>query len=236
MGAIGLALPWLLMMISLSQNPIKKTTRTSSSSSVDLKHLKMDVSAIANGDFTSLTGTWQNSAGLTLIFDKSGLISPSANKVTAIRYRDGFARAILTNKKESSDAYRDGVGIWFYPQGIATRVNGYKQDKDSIVISSSGNGEDNPYFKVSIATRLTDSGEADTSSDYTNANIDEVAGTYTLTKAADVKASPDSSAKTVATYATGQSINYDQLVTVDKQQWLSYLSSSGERRYVLMKK
>ncbi|MBM7642296.1 SH3 domain-containing protein [Streptococcus loxodontisalivarius] len=233
LGAIGLALPWLLMIISLNQNPINKTSSSSSSTSIDLTNLKMDPTAISNGDYTSLTGTWENSAGLTIIFDSKGMVSPAKNKISSVAYKDGYARAILTNSSGASDAYRDGAGIWFYPAGVANVVNNSKQDQDSIVIASNISTEDDPYFKVSTATSLTDSGETDSSSS-SDSNVKESSGTYTLTASADVKNSPDTSAKTVATYSAGQTINYDQIVTSGKKQWLSYLSTTGERRYVLM--
>lgn len=58
------------------------TSTTASSSSSDTTTLasgKMDINAIANGDFSSIKGTWQNAAGYAMVFNETGLASGDSN-------------------------------------------------------------------------------------------------------------------------------------------------------------
>lgn len=50
--------------------------------------------------------------------------------------------------------------------------------------------------------------------------------------ALNVRNSPSTSAKIVATYKKGQTFNYDSYIDAGGYRWLSYVSFSGERRYV----
>ncbi|MGT2948772.1 SH3 domain-containing protein [Streptococcus devriesei] len=58
-------------------------------------------------------------------------------------------------------------------------------------------------------------------------------GTYTFTKEVSVKNAAKMSSPTQFTFRAGESINYDKVLTADGHQWLSYVSYSGIRRYVL---
>ena len=58
-----------------SQKTTKTTTASSSSSSKEeIMAASLDPVAIANGDFTSIQGTWTNSDGHSLTFDETGLV------------------------------------------------------------------------------------------------------------------------------------------------------------------
>ncbi|MFR3849936.1 MAG: DUF6287 domain-containing protein [Streptococcus salivarius] len=46
-------------------------TEDSSSESKSNKETGMDINAIQNGDFSSIAGTWKNSKGYTMTFDKN---------------------------------------------------------------------------------------------------------------------------------------------------------------------
>ena len=65
----------------------------------------MDIYAIANGDYSSITGIWQNSKGQRLAFDKNGLISGGAIK--SVNLHGNIAGA---------DA--GSFGISFIPKGV----------------------------------------------------------------------------------------------------------------------
>lgn len=59
-------------------------------------------------------------------------------------------------------------------------------------------------------------------------------GKYNFTSSKEVKNSPSLSAKTEFTLRSGDSVNYDKVLTADGRQWISYVSYSGVRRYVLL--
>ena len=57
-------------------------------------------------------------------------------------------------------------------------------------------------------------------------------GTYTFTGRASIKAEAKVSSPELAYYDKGMSVNYDRVLTADGRQWLSYVTTSGARRYV----
>ena len=57
-------------------------------------------------------------------------------------------------------------------------------------------------------------------------------GTYTFTGRASIKAEAKVSSPELAYYDKGMSVNYDKVLTADGRQWLSYVTTSGARRYV----
>lgn len=58
-------------------------------------------------------------------------------------------------------------------------------------------------------------------------------GRFTLTVSAiNVRDQPSRQGAVVATYTRGQSFNYDGYIITDAHVWLSYIASSGKRRYV----
>ena len=57
-------------------------------------------------------------------------------------------------------------------------------------------------------------------------------GTYTFTGRASIKAEAKVSSPELAYYDKGMSVNYDKVLTADGHQWLSYVTTSGARRYV----
>ncbi|MFS9103386.1 LD-carboxypeptidase LdcB/DacB [Streptococcus salivarius] len=57
-------------------------------------------------------------------------------------------------------------------------------------------------------------------------------GRYTFTDRASIKAEAKVSSPELAYYDKGMSVNYDKVLTADGRQWLSYVTTSGNRRYV----
>ena len=57
-------------------------------------------------------------------------------------------------------------------------------------------------------------------------------GTYTFTGRASIKAEAKVSSPELAYYDKGMTVNYDKVLTADGHQWLSYVTTSGVRRYV----
>ena len=57
-------------------------------------------------------------------------------------------------------------------------------------------------------------------------------GRYTFTGRTSIKAEAKVSSPELAYYDKGMSVNYDKVLTADGRQWLSYVTTSGARRYV----
>ena len=57
-------------------------------------------------------------------------------------------------------------------------------------------------------------------------------GRYTFTGRASIKAEAKVSSPELAYYDKGMNVNYDKVLTADGRQWLSYVTTSGARRYV----
>ena len=94
----------------------------------------MNLSAIQNGDFSSISGTWRNSAGVELVFGEHGLVSD--NSQVSIEYSkeiDHYLKATLLPKNGGAG----GSAIAFLPAGIPLTMaitsspeNGYKDPSD----------------------------------------------------------------------------------------------------------
>lgn len=66
-----------------------------------------------------------------------------------------------------------------------------------------------------------------------NMGLTPAKGTATVTvDALNVRNSPDKNSASVGVYTNGQTFNYDGYVTNNGYVWLSYISYSGERRFV----
>ena len=57
-------------------------------------------------------------------------------------------------------------------------------------------------------------------------------GVYTFTGRASIKAEPKTSSPELAYYDAGNTVNYDKVLFADGHYWISYLSFSGNRRYI----
>lgn len=57
-------------------------------------------------------------------------------------------------------------------------------------------------------------------------------GVYTFTGRSSIKAEPKISSPELAYYEAGNTVNYDKVLFADGHYWISYLSFSGNRRYI----
>lgn len=57
-------------------------------------------------------------------------------------------------------------------------------------------------------------------------------GSYTVKYTTNIRNAPSTSASIVGTYAPGESFNYDSYIDTNGYRWYSYISYSGQRRYV----
>ena len=60
-----------------------------------------------------------------------------------------------------------------------------------------------------------------------------ITGTYTFTKPSSIKAQPSVASPELAYYDKVMSVRYDKVLTADSHTWLSYVTYSGLRRYVV---
>ena len=89
------------------------------------------------------------------------------------------------------------------------------------------------YVTTSGARRYVDiaAAKAEASQPTAKPNLPE-SGRYTFTGRASIKAEAKVSSPELAYYDKGMSVNYDKVLTADGRQWLSYMTTSGARRYV----
>ena len=93
----------------------------------------MDITAIQNGDFSSVSGTWRNSTGIEFTFDKNGLVSDySQISIEHAKEIDHYLKASSVSKDGGA-----GAAIAFLPAGIPITMsvtsstdNGYTDSSD----------------------------------------------------------------------------------------------------------
>ena len=89
------------------------------------------------------------------------------------------------------------------------------------------------YMTASGARRYVDiaAAKAEASQPTAKPSLPE-SGRYTFTGRASIKAEAKVSSPELAYYDKGMSVNYDKVLTADGHTWLSYMTASGNRRYV----
>ena len=93
----------------------------------------MDISAIQNGDFSSVSGTWRNRSGIEFTFDKNGLVSDKSKiSIEHAEEIDHYLKANSVSKDGGA-----GAAIAFLPAGIPITMsvtsstdNGYTDSSD----------------------------------------------------------------------------------------------------------
>ena len=112
--------------------------------------------------------------------------------------------------------------------GFIVRFQAGKEAKD---IHDSGLSLEE-YFGIEGGDYATSSKPAESKPATTGAINLPATGTYTFTGRASIKAEAKVSSPELAYYDKGMSVNYDKVLTADGRQWLSYMTTSGARRYV----
>lgn len=110
----------------------------------------VDVSAMANGDYSSLVGTWTDKNGTSIIVNSQTNVSVISNGVRADNYHIKLTmvdNGILYGGLVSPEGY--GLGSFMIiPAGIATPFNGVVYQEDVISHGQTANADLEPFFKA----------------------------------------------------------------------------------------
>ena len=111
----------------------------------------MDINALANGDFSSITGTWQDDLGNQLVFDANGLLShtyrgneSSDYTLTNSQVYEGKFGAFLTHKSGNQVASFTAI-----PKGARLYDTGSENPKERILVGQDFTyASQHPYYRV----------------------------------------------------------------------------------------
>ncbi|CBJ22526.1 hypothetical protein smi_1282 [Streptococcus mitis B6] len=110
------------------------TNLISEESSLPAESKGMDISAIQNRDFSSVSGTWRNRSGIEFTFDKNGLVSDQSKiSIEHAKEIDHYLKANSISKDGGA-----GAAIAFLPAGVSLTMsvtsspdNGYTDPSDT---------------------------------------------------------------------------------------------------------
>ena len=111
----------------------------------------IDVNALANGDFSSIAGTWQDDLGNQLVFDANGLLSHTYRGNESSDYTivdgqifEGKYTAILANKAGHHIASLTAI-----PKGARLYDTGSENPKERILVGQDFTyASQHPYYRV----------------------------------------------------------------------------------------
>ena len=111
----------------------------------------IDVNALANGDFSSIAGTWQDDLGNQLVFDANGLLShtyrgneSSDYTLTNSQVYEGKFGAFLTHKSGNQVASFTAI-----PKGARLYDTGSENRKERILVGQDFTyASQHPYYRV----------------------------------------------------------------------------------------
>ena len=196
----------------------------------------MDVSAVARGQFDSITGTWKSSDGSRLVFNNTSLVGDITAQGQATvhnyvhpkdNYQEGSGKYDATLSRDRGDTSGIVGDISFVSKKAA--ISGPSYEQDTIQVTSTSGTK--VYFKESDNVTLPKDVTVTDNQLPIDGGIAE-SGSYTLTKRTAVKNTPSDTAPVEFYLEAGDKINFDLKVTQDGHSWISYISYSGVRRYV----
>lgn len=127
--------PPLLNQDTFSWKSVTKPISGETTPSQEIKG--MNLSSIQNGDFSSISGTWRNSAGVELVFDKHRLVSDNSQvSIEHAKEIDHYLKTSLLPKNGGAG----GSALAFLPAGVSLTMS---------ITSSS----DNSYTDTSDTTK-----------------------------------------------------------------------------------
>ena len=112
----------------------------------------MDVNALANGDFSSIAGTWQDDLGNQLVFDANGLVTLQRNNGETLNHNVIYNGHVEGDKFRADFGY-NGAGssdpLFAVPVGVALPLNGAPAPKEQIMLGSDAiSSVQHPYYRV----------------------------------------------------------------------------------------
>lgn len=227
---------------SQSQAPKSSSDSQTSSSQAQAKTdmqvttVDMDVSAVARGQFDSIAGTWKSSDGSRLVFNNTSLVGDITAQGQATvhnyvhpkdNYQEGSGKYDATLSRDRGDTSGIVGDISFVSKKAA--ISGPSYEQDTIQVTSTDGTK--VYFKESDNVTLPKDVTVTDNQLPIDGGIAE-SGSYTLTKRTAVKNTPSDTAPVEFYLEAGDKINFDMKVTQDGHSWISYISYSGDRRYV----
>jgi len=111
-----------------------------------------DVNALANGDFSSIAGTWQDDLGNQLVFDANGLVTLQRNNGETLNHNAIYNGHVEGDKFRADFGY-NGAGssdpLFAVPVGVALPLNGAPAPKEQIMLGSDAiSSAQHPYYRV----------------------------------------------------------------------------------------
>ena len=112
----------------------------------------IDVNALANGDFSSISGTWQDDLGNQLVFDANGLVTLQRNNGETLNHNAIYNGHVEGDKFRADFGY-NGAGssdpLFVVPVGVALPLNGAPAPKEQIMLGSDAiSSAQHPYYRV----------------------------------------------------------------------------------------
>ena len=112
----------------------------------------IDVNALANGDFSSVAGTWQDDLGNQLVFDANGLVTLQRNNGETLNHNVIYNGHVEGDKFRADFGY-NGAGssdpLFAVPVGVALPLNGAPAPKEQIMLGSDAiSSAQHPYYRV----------------------------------------------------------------------------------------
>lgn len=151
----------------------------------------------------------------------------------------------VSNVPQNANIKQVKLGVW-------TSSNG----QDDLVWYNATKQMDGTYkASISIAQHKEERGEYNIQLQYVTTNHDKITvtstkttvaeaprpssglpsrGTYYFKQRVGIKSEPKLSSPNLAYYDLGYSVNYDSIIMSEGREWLSYISYSGNRRYVML--
>ena len=137
---------------SISSQAEKPVENKISADSNTLTTSGIDVNALANGDFSSIAGTWQDDLGNQLVFDANGLVTLQRNNGETLNHNAIYNGHVEGDKFRADFGY-NGAGssdpLFAVPVGVALPLNGAPAPKEQIMLGSDAiSSAQHPYYRV----------------------------------------------------------------------------------------
>lgn len=88
---------------------------------------KMDIQALASGDFSSIAGTWQNGDGQVMVFDANGVVD---DKMTMSQFGARIENDYYAHGLSPKAGGAGGVSALFIPEGVDISTESAKDASD----------------------------------------------------------------------------------------------------------